>query len=47
MEEKGITDVPIPSVPTIRYQFNSGNLNLNTSSYYKRRFDLVCKIQQH
>ena len=46
MEEKGITDVPIPSVSTIRYQFNPGNLNRNTTSNYKCRFDLVCKIQR-
>ena len=46
MEEKGITDVPIPSVSTIRYQFNPGNLNRNTSSNYKCRFVLVCKIQR-
>ena len=42
MEEKGITDVPIPSVSTIQCQFNPGNLNRNTSSYYKRRV----KIEQ-
>ena len=45
MEEKGITDVPIPSVSTMRYQFKHGNLNRNTSFYYKCRFDLVCKLQ--
>ena len=44
--EKGKGDEPIPSITTLRYQFNPSYLKRKTASKYKGCFDVVCKIQR-
>ena len=44
--EQGKGDATIPSITTLRYQFNPSYLKRKTASKYKGRFDVVCKIQR-
>jgi len=46
LKEKGLEDVPTPSVTTVRYQFHPTYLRRKTASRYAGRFDVVCKIQR-